>query len=345
MKFGEQNVFSAITKITNQHFHNRDIVVIGNNLKLVEYLNENGLSVKEHCLNTKSVSAAKDADTPYDALPKLRSLRFLPLLQLQPQNSYLIFTDDTRSGEFKRELKRLGYREFRDYVFVNHGQITIPVGTGDYTDEYGNVVHCKGCKVFLHDSCCNAHIYVDDTAVFDNDCYISARHTGRAEIRIGAGCRFVKNVSVVALGDARITIGAGTKIVQDTNLVATEGHSIQIGENCLFSYEIRIYCGDGHAVFDSVTRERLNPPVHSDRNQIIIGNHVWIGMRAIVLNRCSIGDSSIVGAGTIVKGSFPNNCAIGGNPARRLRNNVTWTTNFTGGIIPEEYAFPTREDF
>jgi acetyltransferase-like isoleucine patch superfamily enzyme len=47
-----------------------------------------------------------------------------------------------------------------------------------------------------------------------------------------------------------------------------------------------------------------------------IGSDVWIGYGAIVLSGVTIGDSSIIAAGTVVIGDIPSNSIAVGNPAR-----------------------------
>ena len=53
-------------------------------------------------------------------------------------------------------------------------------------------------------------------------------------------------------------------------------------------------------------------PVH-------IGRNVWIGRAAIVLPGVSIGDHSVVAAGSVVTRSVPERALVGGNPARQLK--------------------------
>lgn len=50
-----------------------------------------------------------------------------------------------------------------------------------------------------------------------------------------------------------------------------------------------------------------------------IGNDVWIGARAVVLDGVSIGDGAIVGAGAVVTKDVPAYAVVGGVPARVLR--------------------------
>lgn len=57
---------------------------------------------------------------------------------------------------------------------------------------------------------------------------------------------------------------------------------------------------------------------------IRIGSNCFIGMRTILLPGTTLGDNVIVGAGAVVKGSFPDNVVIGGNPARVICNTDEW---------------------
>jgi acetyltransferase-like isoleucine patch superfamily enzyme len=50
-----------------------------------------------------------------------------------------------------------------------------------------------------------------------------------------------------------------------------------------------------------------------------VGNDVWIGARAIVLDGVRIGDGAVVGAGSIVTRDVPAYCVVAGNPARVVR--------------------------
>ncbi len=63
---------------------------------------------------------------------------------------------------------------------------------------------------------------------------------------------------------------------------------------------------------------------YKNTSPIKIGNHVWIGMRSIILKGVTIGDGSIVAAGSVVVKDVPNNCLVAGNPAKVVKKNVKW---------------------
>lgn len=66
-----------------------------------------------------------------------------------------------------------------------------------------------------------------------------------------------------------------------------------------------------------------------DSNRIVIGNDVWIGARAIILDGVEIGNGSIVAAGAVVTKDVPAYAVVGGVPARVLRYRFS----------PEEISF------
>ena len=57
---------------------------------------------------------------------------------------------------------------------------------------------------------------------------------------------------------------------------------------------------------------------------IKIGNHVWIGQNAAILKGVTIGDGAIVAANAVVTKDVPAHCAVGGNPAKVIKENVYW---------------------
>lgn len=60
-------------------------------------------------------------------------------------------------------------------------------------------------------------------------------------------------------------------------------------------------------------------PDFADRGgEVIIGNRVWIGFRAIILPGVKIGDGAVVGAGAVVTKDVEPFAIVAGNPARKI---------------------------
>jgi acetyltransferase-like isoleucine patch superfamily enzyme len=63
-----------------------------------------------------------------------------------------------------------------------------------------------------------------------------------------------------------------------------------------------------------------NLNTHDDPKDVILGESCWIGMNAVILPGVTLGNNTIVGAGSVVTKSFPEgNCIIAGNPAKKIR--------------------------
>lgn len=55
------------------------------------------------------------------------------------------------------------------------------------------------------------------------------------------------------------------------------------------------------------------------RDQVVIGNDVWIGNDVLFLGSRSIGNGCIISARTVVVKSYPDYCIIGGNPSQLIK--------------------------
>lgn len=136
---------------------------------------------------------------------------------------------------------------------------------------------------------------------------------------IGDDC-VVNNTSIILDNEgAEIKIGNKTSIAK-AQIVSLEPYKIEIGEDCMLSYDIEIRNTDSHKIYDKDTNKRIN-----EGNSVNIGNHVWLGMRALILKGVNIGNNSIVAGGSIVTKDVKANTIVSGSPARQIKENVYWT--------------------
>ncbi|GAB6614599.1 hypothetical protein bcgnr5406_27980 [Bacillus cereus] len=65
----------------------------------------------------------------------------------------------------------------------------------------------------------------------------------------------------------------------------------------------------------------VDAPTYEEFEQIEIGNDVWIGANAIILDGVKIGNGAIIAAGAVVTKDVPDYCIVGGVPhAHQLKN-------------------------
>lgn len=123
------------------------------------------------------------------------------------------------------------------------------------------------------------------------------------------------------------TNGIGSKIIVGNNVTlgggcihAMEGTIIQIGAGCMLSHDIDIRSGDSHSICNQKTRVKYN-----NGKDVIIGKHVWIGVRAQILKGVHIADNCVIGASSVVINSMEEtNCIIAGYPAKIVKRNIDW---------------------
>ena len=117
-----------------------------------------------------------------------------------------------------------------------------------------------------------------------------------------------------------VKIGAKTSFNSAEIQLGESESSIIIGDNCMFSFNIEITCTDTHSVLD------MEDNIINKGENIIIGNHVWVGKEAKILKNTQIADNCIVAQNSIVTKKFDTkNAVIAGNPAKIVKENITWS--------------------
>jgi acetyltransferase-like isoleucine patch superfamily enzyme len=88
-------------------------------------------------------------------------------------------------------------------------------------------------------------------------------------------------------------------------------NGIKIGKNFLFAPGVKLISSN-HDINDKQKVQKSLP--------IVIGDNVWLGANVVILPGIKLGNNVIVGAGSIVTKSFPDNVIIAGNPAVIIKN-------------------------
>lgn len=120
------------------------------------------------------------------------------------------------------------------------------------------------------------------------------------------------NAYLIVRSNASLILGSGY-INSNSQIVCSE--KIEIGNNVAIADGVIIRDSDDHNI-EIEGYEKTKP--------VKIGNNVWIGQRATILKGVTIGDGSIIAAGSVVTKDIPKNCIAAGVPAKIIRTDVSW---------------------
>ena len=105
----------------------------------------------------------------------------------------------------------------------------------------------------------------------------------------------------------------GKGVYANFNLTLVDDNHIYIGDSTLLGPNVVIATA-GHPILPELREKgyQYNIPVR-------IGKNCWLGAGVVVLPGVTIGDNSVIGAGSIVTKDIPSNVVAYGNPCRVIR--------------------------
>lgn len=105
----------------------------------------------------------------------------------------------------------------------------------------------------------------------------------------------------------------GDKVFFNFNCVVLDVMEVKIGSRTLFGPNVQVYTA-------------THPIDHQERSSgveyakpISIGEDVWVGGSAVICPGVSIGDRTIIGAGSVVTRDIPSDVFAAGNPCKVIR--------------------------
>jgi len=177
-----------------------------------------------------------------------------------------------------------------------------------------------GRKVYVG---CNTRIYNSNNIIFghsvtiDKHCTIDGFSSEKIVfgdcVKIGAFSNLTATSHLSKYGKG-LKMGNNSAIGDFTHFGAAGG--IEIGNDVIMGSYISFH-SENHNFLDTTKLIREQGVTSKG---IKIGNNVWVGAKVTFLDGCVVGDNSVVAAGAVVNGVYPDNCIIGGVPAKVIKS-------------------------
>lgn len=133
---------------------------------------------------------------------------------------------------------------------------------------------------------------------------------GSVTVEVGRSSTIFMGVRIYGTGSV---VFGDRVVVNGTKINCLE--SVLVGDDSLIGSAF-ITDTDFHNVSPTTRRTRPAPDV---TEAVSIGSNVWIGYGCIVLKGCRIGDDSVLGAGSVLRGNVADGVVVAGNPAVVVR--------------------------
>ena len=105
----------------------------------------------------------------------------------------------------------------------------------------------------------------------------------------------------------------GKNVYANFNLTCVDDTHVYVGDCTMFGPNVTLATA-GHPILPALREKgyQYNLPIH-------IGKNCWLGANVVVLPGVTIGDNSVIGAGSVVTKDIPANVVAVGNPCKVLR--------------------------
>jgi len=152
-------------------------------------------------------------------------------------------------------------------------------------------------------------IHIGSNVVIDDNCLVDAKGDSNRGIRIGDGV-FVGRNTILSCKNGDIELADGANL--GFNCEVFSASRVTIGKSVLMAAYSYVIGGD-HDFSDP-----SKPVLEQTRTSagVAIGDGVWMGAGAKILDGVSIGDGAVIGAGAVVLESVPASAIAVGIPAR-----------------------------
>lgn len=151
-------------------------------------------------------------------------------------------------------------------------------------------------------------------------------------LEIGEGSHIFSTFALLR-PEARIRVGRRSQLGNSQFICAD---SIEVGDDVLMAWGATVMDNDSHALEWEFRKNDVQQSYkdyqvdksnfiknkdwsHVAMGPIVIGNKTWVGFNVSILKGVTIGDESVLGAGSVVVRNVSSNTVVAGNPAKAVK--------------------------
>ncbi len=261
-----------------------------------------------------------------------------PMSQITKE--YFLIVPETRicDEKFFQRLFTYGVCNGDDCLALRHSPFRVSDG---HRDLYNNIVHMES-EVNIYISGFNNSVQIGRNVKFPTG--LSIKIGSNSSLLIGNNVTFsprafslsegtdfivgddttIQGMDIFLNSLSSVVMGKGCSMTTG-KLRTGRNQKIIMGDDIMASWNIVILAHDGHLIWDLKTEKPQNNTVGEQRLSIEIGDHCWLGGECVIAGNTRLGNGSIVGYRSLVKGKFPNNCIVAGTPARLVKRDIAWS--------------------
>jgi acetyltransferase-like isoleucine patch superfamily enzyme len=161
-------------------------------------------------------------------------------------------------------------------------------------------------------------IVIGENTFIDDNVVLDAKGKDNEGIQVGRNAYIGRN-TILSCKEGSIYLDDYCNISANCHLLSET--EIRLGKYVFLAGQCYLVAGGNHSFEDPAIPIMLQPSY--SKGGIVIGEDVWLGAGVIVLDGASVGQGTIVGAGSVVTQSLPEYCIAVGIPAKKTKDRRT----------------------
>lgn len=217
----------------------------------------------------------------------------------------------------KRAVKRIWQYKLSAFIYYNYMCKNVVRKKGCYLIPYKYSVISihKNAKLVL-----DANLYLNNFRLKGSkeECYLVLQENAKLHIKGDVSLRNRSMVQVNSGGKAEFGY-----FTSNVGINIQCGNHIVIGEDCMIGRNVTIYDSTYHPTGTDIAHMKVNT------SPVVIGNHVWIGSNAVIMQGSHLGDGCVIGTNATITGKLPSNTMVAAHSDQPQMTGILWARDMS----------------